>query len=122
MAHSSRERKRILLIDDDETIAEIIDIILTQNNYEVAVLKANISIEQIQNHLPDIILLDLHLSGYNGKIICKQLKAHPQLSLIPVILVSAAVNLEVVSKEIGANDFLAKPFGIADLVSVVTRF
>src|SRR5438045_734916 len=122
MGKNPQKNKKILLIEDDLSNTEIIRLILTEQQYDVLSLSNNISVEIIKEFSPDLILLDLLLSGISGKVICKQLKADQLLSSTPVILISAVLNLEVITIEVGADDFLAKPFDIYDLISKVKKF
>lgn len=113
--------KKILAVDDDEDIVEVIKIILEDEGYEVMTLTSGKNVMNvISNHRPDLILLDVMLAGMDGREICKSIKAHQTFKYIPIVMISASHNLHNILKLPGSpNDFLAKPFDINHLVSKV---
>jgi CheY-like chemotaxis protein len=76
----------------------------------------------LQPPFPDLILLDLLLSGMDGKAICRQLKGAEATSHIPVILMSAHSQVTQIAEEAGADGWLAKPFEIEALLSLLGTF
>ena len=74
-----------------------------------------------QEEAPHIVLLDIWLSGHDGGQIAKDLKAHSKTKNIPVIMLSANNETEKVSKEVGADGFLMKPFDIDELLKLVAK-
>lgn len=76
---------------------------------------------KIDEYKPDIILLDIMLSGMDGRDICRQIKADKQTSGIPVIMISATPNLTQSVLESGANDFVSKPFDIFLLLDKIEQ-
>lgn len=113
--------KKILAVDDDEDIVEVIKIILEDEGYEVMTLTSGKNVMSVISTLrPDLILLDVMLAGMDGREICKTIKAHQIFKYIPVVMISASHNLHNLLKSPGSpNDFLAKPFDINHLVSKV---
>ena len=112
---------KILVIDDDKDLLEIIYALLSRKGYEVEIDSnwdsANNKIASFQ---PQVILLDVFLTGIDGLEICKQLKSQPQTRDIPVLIFSAYPRIaEKVTYEYGADDFIAKPFELNDLVDKV---
>ena len=77
------------------------------------------SLLKLQGELPDILLLDIWMSGIDGRDICKQLKATAHTNKLPILLISASKDIERSAIESGANDFLAKPFELEDLLSKI---
>lgn len=71
---------------------------------------------------PDVIILDLLLSGKDGRHICLELKNVPLLKSIPVIMMSAHPGANISAKKAGANDFIAKPFEIDNLLETIKNF
>ncbi len=110
--------KRILVVDDDAGILEVLTEILCEYNFNVkAISRGELVFEEVARYHPDLILMDVMLSGMDGRNICKSLKADPDLSSIPVILLSANINAYSVMFDKGApNDFLAKPFDMNNLI------
>ena len=102
---------KLLIIDDDEDISAMLFLLLRSKNFEVAVVtKSEDIFYKIKTYQPDIILLDVYLTGYDGRVICKQLKFHPDSKHIPVIMVSGDEAVLQTVAQYGANDFLQKPF------------
>lgn len=116
-------QKTILLIDDNPHILEAIELVLTTENYTVHCLsKIDNVLKEIKKVKPSLILLDLLLSGKNGKEIAKTLKNDGETKHIPIVMISAHPNAEKTAIEAGADAFLAKPFDIEDLLEIVDRF
>jgi CheY-like chemotaxis protein len=115
-------RKRVLLLEDNKEILELIDDILTGEGYQVIALSHYESVVDIIDFAPDLILLDIRLSNGYGHLLCRDLKADPEIKHIPVILVSAATNLEKIAKDSQADDFLSKPFDLQELIDLVKKY
>lgn len=116
------ERKKVLILDDDTAILEVMRIILEDNGFEVMVKEEFTSVEAILDSVrPDIFLVDIWMKGIDGSAITKTLKTDSRTQDIPVIIVSADNDTEKIAREIGADDFLAKPFDIGALVEKVKR-
>ncbi len=102
---------KLLIIDDDEDISAMLFLLLRSKDYEVAVVNKSEDIfHRIKSFQPDIILLDVFLTGYDGRVICKQLKFHPDSKHIPVIMVSGHDEVLQTVEQYGADDFIQKPF------------
>ena len=119
---SLRMKKRVLVVDDSETILEVVKITLELAGYEVAVSLTGECFQQMENDLPDLILLDVSLSGEDGREMCQRLKDNETSRHIPVILISADDGMGKRVDGFGANDFLAKPFHISDLRDMVKKY
>lgn len=113
-------QKKILVVDDDEGILEAFQIMLESEGYDV---KLSSDAEELTSHRngykPDLIILDVLLSGKDGREICKQLKSDAQTSKIPVIMMSAHPKVDESVKKSGANDFLPKPFDMDELLQKI---
>ena len=108
---------KLLIIDDDEDISAMLFLLLRSKNFEVAVVtKSEDIFHRIRTYQPDIILLDVFLTGYDGRVICKQLKFHPDSKHIPVIMVSGDEEVLQTVGQYGANDFIQKPFDAETLL------
>jgi len=116
------KRKKVLIADDDPSIAEVITIILRDEGYETEITTDGNSLEKIDNSLPDLILLDIWMSGVDGRDICKYLKTHEKTKGIPVIMISANKDTQEIAAQSGADDFIAKPFDIEFLVGKVKQY
>jgi len=116
--------KKILAIDDDTDILDAIKFTLEGEGYEVTTSEKGEYVENIHDKtggLPDLIILDVLLSGKDGRIICKALKSQQDTKNIPIIMISAHPDAGKSSIEVGADDFLAKPFDIAVLLNKVEK-
>ena len=106
-------RTRILVVDDEPDILELIRYNLTRNNYEmIGVASGEEALTSIRTSSSDLVVLDLMLPGIDGLEVCRRLKNDARTSLIPVIILSAkGEEADVVSGlELGADDYLTKPF------------
>lgn len=116
-------RKRIYVVDDDPGILEVIKIILEEKGFEVITFSEGSRMRRaFKTSVPDIILLDLWMSESDGEKIIQNLKRQKELSHIPIIAISALSDGARRAKEAGADDFLAKPFNIDDLVLMVEKY
>ena len=106
-------RVRILVVDDEPDILELVRYNLTRNNYEmVDVASGEEALTSVRRALPDLVVLDLMLPGIDGLEVCRRLKNDARTSAIPVIILSAkGEEADVVTGlELGADDYLTKPF------------
>ena len=111
---------RILVVDDDIDILSVMEILLTMKGFEVEVTaKGENTFQKIDTFRPDLILLDVLISGHDGRTICKQLKSNEATKHIPVIMFSAHPGAAATIADYGANDFIAKPFDVNNLIQKV---
>lgn len=116
-------KKKILIVDDDEAIVDAISMVLDMEGYDIAsTTKGNEIFEMIAKHRPDLILLDMLISGTDGRELCKTLKRNKETKEIPVVMISAHPSAKKTILECGANDFLPKPFETSELIKVVKQF
>src|SRR5256714_13143125 len=114
--------KKLLVVDDEPDILEFLHVILEEEGYTVVSSDKGEYLEQLHNGgLPDLILLDVLLSGKDGREIVKQLKSQEETKSIPIIMFSAHPSAEKTAREAGADDFVAKPFHIDFLLAVVCQ-
>lgn len=113
--------RRILAVDDNEDILEILKLILEDYGYEVkTITDGSLLFDEIKAHKPDLILLDIMLGNMDGRELCKAVKSNKETQDIPIILVSASHNLSDRFMLASANiDFLAKPFDMMELLDKV---
>jgi DNA-binding response OmpR family regulator len=118
------DRSYILVIDDDADILDAIRAMLEDEGHHVQTSEKGDyaeSLRDVAGGLPDLIVLDVLLSGKDGRAICRNLKAHDETSHIPVIMISAHPDAERSVKDVGADAFVAKPFSIDDFLELVDR-
>lgn len=113
---------RILVIDDDVDILAVMEILLSMKGFNVEVTaKGENTFPKIESFKPDLILLDVLISGYDGRVICKQLKSNEETKSIPVIMFSAHPGAAATIADYGADDFIAKPFNVSNLIDKVNH-
>lgn len=112
----------IMVADDDPAILEAVQLLLTDEGYTVHLAGEGRTFEDICHYLPDLVLLDIWMSGEDGREIAKQLKKEPRTKDIPIILFSATKSINTSAHDSGAEDFLAKPFEIKDLLEIVEKY
>ncbi len=110
-----------MVVDDDPAIVEATSLILEEFGYAVDSI---IDGEKLyaMTKLPDLLLLDIWMSGQDGRDICRYLKMNPETKHIPVILISASRDLAKSASDAGADDFLSKPFEMQELLEKVEQW
>ncbi|OPL13726.1 MAG: ArsR family transcriptional regulator [delta proteobacterium ML8_D] len=113
------KQKRILIIEDEKDIAELISYNLKRARFDTLILASGHKIiSQAREYKPNLILLDLMLPDLDGLEVCKQLKKDKELSNVPVIMVTAmgGETDRILGLELGADDYIVKPFSPRELV------
>ena len=122
--------KNILIVEDEEDIAELLEYNLQRQGYATTgVGSGEDGLNAVRDARPDLILLDLMLPGLNGLDVCRRLKAEPATKTIPVIMLTAKGEEEdiIAGFDAGADDYVTKPFrpkvllGRVDVTSRVGR-
>jgi CheY-like chemotaxis protein len=111
--------KKILVADDDPAIVEATTLILEEFGYEVESTVDGETIYKMEKEYPDLLLLDIWMSGQDGREICRYLKKAMLTKHIPIIMISASRDIKQSAKEAGADDFLAKPFNMEELIDKI---
>lgn len=113
------KKQKILIVDDDVNIAELISLYLTKECFETrAVHDGEMALEVFDNYHPDLILLDLMLPGIDGYQVCREIRSKANT---PIIILSAKGEVfdKVLGLELGADDYILKPFDTKELVARV---
>ncbi|WP_091211465.1 response regulator [Mucilaginibacter gossypiicola] len=113
--------KKIMIADDDPGIVDAVEIILDFEGYEVSSTVNGTTLLDMQTEFPDLLLLDIWMSGSDGRDICRELKKRDSTKDIPIIMISASRDIEKSAYDAGADDFLAKPFEIDDLLGKIRK-
>lgn len=111
--------KCIMVADDDQSILEAVGVILEYKGYEVKQILNGEGLTEMTDNLPDLLLLDIWMSGVDGRDICKKLKSKAATAHLPIVLVSAGKDIAQSAMDAGADDFLAKPFEIDELFRMI---
>lgn len=115
-------QKRVMVVDDDKEIQEIVTFVLNRNGFEVAVASNGQELQGLlAAQVPDLIILDVMMPGQNGYEIFSALRNDLRTQLVPVIIMTAhAENIyERISVDLGAADHITKPFHPLDLVEKI---
>lgn len=113
------EKQKILIVDDDTNIAELISLYLTKECFDTCIVNdGEEALLQFINYKPDLILLDLMLPGIDGYEVCREIR---KTSSAPIIMLSAKGEIfdKVLGLELGADDYIIKPFDSKELVARV---
>ena len=116
--------KKILIVDDDPTILRLIATRLKANGYDVVMASdAVFAVRKAHEEKPDLIILDIKMPAGGGMSVIENLKMTANTMLIPIICITAEATPEVKRKamELGADDFLAKPFHADELLARVRK-
>ena len=112
-------KQRILIVDDDENIAELISLYLTKECYETKIVyDGECALSEIPVFKPNLILLDLMLPGMDGYQVCREVRKNNN---VPIIMLSAKGETfdKVLGLELGADDYIIKPFETKEMVARV---
>ena len=113
-----------MVVDDDEDIRDIITVILESEGYKVCGLNNGGAVARaVSAERPDLVLLDVQLGDSDGRDICRNLKQQAETKDIPILMISASHGWPALEeKQCNADDFLAKPFEISELIAHVRRY
>jgi DNA-binding response OmpR family regulator len=115
--------KSVLVIEDEPIIAEMISIILEIQGLNVISLSdTSWARDKLLNREVNLVLLDLNLRGEGGQAFCEYIKGHDDLKHIPVILISANIDIEEIKNQCGADDLIRKPFNIDYFMEKVSHY
>ncbi|MFZ4816768.1 MAG: response regulator [Phototrophicaceae bacterium] len=101
---------KVLLVDDDKTTVMLLKTLLELDGFEIIATGSGAEVSRmVAQHLPDVVLMDYHLSDMVGIDVLRELRAHPQFSQLPIVIASG-MDVEDEVMAAGANKFLVKPF------------
>ena len=112
-------KQKILIVDDDNNIAELISLYLTKECYDTKIVNdGEQALIAFEHYKPNMLLLDLMLPGIDGYQVCREIRAK---SDVPIIMLSAKGEVfdKVLGLELGADDYILKPFDSKELVARV---
>ncbi|HEY1869405.1 MAG TPA: response regulator [Chitinophagaceae bacterium] len=112
----------ICIIEDDESIQDVLSIILKRAGYKIEMYSDGTAFFQRDCTLPDLFLIDKQLPGIDGLTICKHLKENSPTSMIPVVMMSAFPGAKELSLSAGADNFIEKPFQLDKLLSTIKHY
>ena len=112
--------EKILIVDDEEHIVELIKFNLEANGYKTITASNGLeALELAKNEKPDLVLLDIMLPGLNGNDVCKEIRKDTEISTMPIIMITAkGEELDrILGLELGADDYVTKPFSVRELMA-----
>lgn len=117
-------KKKVVIVDDNVSILDSIQLMLDFEGFEVIKFSKGSDMLKLMNRntKPHIILMDMWLSGEDGRDICKILKNEDDLKDIPVIIMSASREMGKSAKEAGATDFISKPFDLVEMLDKINKY
>jgi len=115
-------KKKVLVADDDPAILDAISMILEDAGYYVETTVNGETMKSMHTNPPDLLLLDIWMSGQDGRKICRYLKSQENTRKIPIVMISASKDADEMAKKAGADDFIAKPFDMDDLLERVEKY
>jgi DNA-binding response OmpR family regulator len=116
------EQPFLLIVDDDPDILDALRFMLEDEGYRVQTTEKGDYAESLRDDnggLPDLIILDVLLSGKDGRTICRKLKSQDDTKHLPIVMISAHPDAERSVREVGADAFVAKPFSVDLLLDTV---
>jgi DNA-binding response OmpR family regulator len=113
-------KKKVLIVENDEDIRNIVGMILEDEGYEVA--GCNCTLENLMTMEADLILLDEWVNRQEGPMLCREIKAVEKLAHIPVIIFSTASDIKEIAALCRANGYVHKPFDLDILTAEVRKF
>lgn len=111
--------KKIVVIEDNHDILELLGFILENEDYEVIASLDAEPLKILEELNPHLVLLDENLGKQKGHQLCLEIKGNPGTAHLPVILISAVNDLPEIARKCKADDYIAKPFLIEDLLDLV---
>jgi len=115
-------KKRILVVEDEESLLKLESILLAAKGYQVTgVVDGTAALEEIAASKPDLVILDVMIPELDGFEVCRRIKASPETSHIPVVMLTAKKNQQDVEhgERMGADAYLTKPFKAAVIMEAV---
>jgi len=112
----------VLIIDDEKDLIELVRYNLEKEGFDViAATDGQAGLEVVKKHRPDLVMLDLMMPGLDGLQVCQRLRADPRMGRVPVIMLTAKATEadRVVGLELGADDYITKPFSPREVVARV---
>lgn len=118
-------KKKILIVEDEESLLKLESILLTSKGYEVkGVPNGQAALQALAEVKPDLILLDVMLPEIDGFEVCRRIKSNPETHHIPIIMLTAKKSREDMAKgeQVGADWYITKPFKSAMVIETIQRF
>ncbi len=114
--------KRVLVLDDNQDILDVVHEVLSYEKFEVRSTDDSDKVmAMVEDFVPDLVILDYRVAGKNGGEVCRQIKSHPEFNNIPVIIFSAYINHSDEILAYGCDAIISKPFDLAELIEKINE-
>ncbi|RQO69422.1 response regulator [Pedobacter sp. KBW06] len=115
--------KKVMVCDDDRGILDLIELIMEDAGFSViSEINSLNAISRIEKEKPDLLILDIWMPVLSGDQVLKSIKDSSSIVNLPVIMYSASTEGEVIAKAAGADDYIAKPFDLDELIGKVNKW
>ncbi|WP_300673021.1 response regulator [Soonwooa sp.] len=120
----SEKNKKIIIVDDNTAILDSLQMMLDLEGYNVELFeKGSEMYQQLdKDNLPNLILMDMWLAGEDGRDICRLIRGNTDLDGLPVIIMSASRGLAKSAIDSGADEFVAKPFDLFEVLEKIKKY
>lgn len=118
-------KKKILVVEDEESLLKLESILLTSKGYEVqGVTTGQAALDAIAEETPDLVLLDIMLPEMDGFEVCRRIKENPRTKDLPVVMLTAKKSREDMARgqQVGADWYITKPFKSVNVIETIQRF
>jgi two-component system phosphate regulon response regulator PhoB len=115
-------RKRIFVLEDDRDLVDLLQYNLERGGFQVAfATEGTLALPSLRKFAPDLLILDLMLPGIDGMEVCRQIRQNPSYASLPILMLTARTEEtdRVVGLEMGADDYVTKPFSMRELIARV---
>ncbi len=112
------DKRRILVVDDSQLVAEAVKVKLEASNYDVSLAySGEEALEKVKESSPDLMILDVYMPGIDGFEVCRRLREDPATESLPIVMLSSRGNIKekLAGFRAGADDYLVKEFDLLDL-------
>ncbi|RYF24837.1 MAG: response regulator [Flavobacteriales bacterium] len=115
--------KKILICDDDPGILEMLELLLEETGHQIIPEANSLNVRSIlERESPDLVVLDLWMPVLSGDQVLKMIRENQATKSLPVIVISASTDGKEIADKAGATNFLAKPFDVDELISLVDSY
>ena len=114
--------KHVVLVEDDEPISDVFQLIFKDTDYQITNLEDGKKIISGEISTPDLFILDKNIPGMNGLEVCRFIKNSGKFKQVPVVMLSANLNIAELAKEAGADDAIVKPFSLKKIRETVSKY
>lgn len=112
---------RLMLVDDDDTMVRLLRTLLELDGFEVvSTTDPGLVLDQIRDHRPDAVVMDVYLAQADGVELLEQVRASPEIAAVPIIMTSG-MDVSDRCMEAGANGFVLKPYSPPDLIAMIRQ-